>query len=408
MNIATVGIFLDKYHPQKNGKCSVKVKITFQRKRRYYSTGLELSQQEFERVENGKRRTTEENNLYTKIRFFENKAQTVIGQLLVFTFDNFETGYFELRNTTNSVSFAFDKYIEQLIIENRIGTAVSYESAKKSLEAFRKDLTFADINPTLLKKYEKWMLHENKSITTIGIYLRSLRTIYNLQSIDKSNYPFGDGKNLYLIPTGKNTKKALTNEDIAKIYKYQTTGGTIKDMAKDYWLFLYLCNGMNVKDFCLLKWNNIEGEFIRYNRAKTNRTNKKPKDIFVALKPEIIAIIKKWGQICINKENYIFPHLQRGMSAKKEHAAIQLVTKMINKYIKAICLELGIQKHVTTYVARHSFATVLKRSNVSIEMISELLGHSSTVTTESYLASFPKEQIIEQTKSLTVGFSAVN
>lgn len=292
---AEASIYLDKLRPKKNGNCSVKIRVTFNRKRKYYSTGIDLVPNEFEKIMNAKRRTPEQKEIRLKLDRFCTKATGVIDNLPYFNFDSFEESFFEFRDTSNSVSFAFDKYIDQLKIENRIGTAVSYESAKKSLESFKKDLTFADITSALLKRYENWMLQQNKSSTTIGIYLRSLKAIYNLQNIDKSIYPFGESKDKYSIPTGKNIKKALTIEEVAKIYNYQAPKGSTKDMAKDYWLFLYLCNGMNVKDFCQLKWSNIDGEFIKYQRAKTKRTKKESKNIVVALKPEILKIIQKWG-----------------------------------------------------------------------------------------------------------------
>lgn len=405
---ATAVYYLDSLRPKKNGSCSVKIKVTYNRKRKYYSTGIELNSVDFDNLINAKRRTIEQNKIYDKIILFQSKAKAVIEKLNVFTFDNFEEGFFEQRNITNSVSFAFDKYIQQLRNEKRIGTAVSYECAKNSLESFKKDFTFADISKSFLTKYENSMLENGKSKTTIGIYLRSLRAIYNLQKIDVSNYPFGEGKDKYSIPTGRNIKKALTIEDVAKIYNYDAPINSTKEMAKDYWLFLYLCNGMNVKDFCLLKWENIKENILTYNRAKTERSKKESKNITVALKPETIEIIKKWGQPSISKSSYIFPHLEHKMNAEKQRKVYQQLTKTINKYVKSICIELDINDNVTTYFARHSFATVLKRSGAKIEMISELLGHSNVNVTENYLDSFENEQIQKETDVLTIGFKKAN
>lgn len=405
---AEASIYLDELRPKKNGKCSVKIKVTFNRKRKYFATGKDLTLKEFKQTFFGERKTKEQKEVKTYIEALETKANNIIDSLNVFTFEVFEESFLEQRNTQNSVSFAFDKYIEQLRLENRLGTAVSYECAKNSIEAFNKNLTFAEITPTLLKKYENWMLYNGKSKTTVGIYLRTLRAIYNLQNIDKSLYPFGEAKNKYSIPTSRNIKKALTVEEIAKIYNYEAEPNSTKEMAKDYWLFLYLCNGMNVKDFCLLKWENIEEQMLNYNRAKTQRSKKESKKISVALKPETWDIIKKWGQPSLLKDAYIFPHLQKGMTAEKERATYQGLTKIINKYMKQIVSELGINKNVTTYFARHSFATVLKRSGAKIEMISELLGHSSVDVTESYLDSFEKEQIQKETDVLTIGFKKAN
>jgi integrase/recombinase XerD len=403
MKTAEAMIYLDEIRPKKNGKCSVKIKVTFNRERKYFSIGIDLTKDEFDKIRNNQRRTIEQKEINTKLTYFLTKAETVINNLTVFTFDKFEENFLEQRNTHNSVSFAFDKYIEVLKIENRIGTAVSYECAKRSIETFKKNLTFAEVTTTFLKKYESWMKQNEKSVSTIGIYLRSLRAIYNQQNIDKSVYPFGDDKKLYSIPTGRNIKKALKVEEIARIYNFQTEPLSMKERAKDYWLFLYFSNGMNVKDFCLLKWKNIDNEMLFYKRAKTERSKKDSKEIQVSLKSQTLDIIKRWGQPSISKEAYIFPHLEAGMTAERQRAIYQQLTKTINKYMKQIAFELGLNKEVTTYFARHSFATVLKRSGADIGMISELLGHSSVDVTESYLDSFEKEQIQKETDVLTVG-----
>jgi site-specific recombinase XerD len=408
MIIADASIYLDINRPKKNGKCSIKIRVNFNRTRKYFSTGIDLTSDDFEQTFFGKRKTAIQKENKTKVEYFEKKASKVIDKLSVFSFDAFEIEFLDQLNTKNSVSFAFENYIKSLNLENRIGTAVSYGCAKTSIKKFNKSLTFAEVTPTFLKKYEHWMIENGRSITTVGIYLRSLRAIYNLQNIDRSVYPFGNGKNKYSIPTSKNTKKALTIQEIGKIYSYEAEPNSTKEMAKDYWLFLYLCNGMNVKDFCLLKWENINEKMLSYNRAKTRRSQKESKKISVALKPESLEILNKWGQPSINKNAYIFPHLNNKMSEVQKRKTYQGLTKNINKYVKQIAREVEINKDVTTYYARHSFATVLKRSGAKIEMISELLGHSSVHVTESYLDSFEKEHIQKETDVLTTGFKKAN
>jgi integrase/recombinase XerD len=414
MKTAEAAIYLDQLRPKKDGTCSVKIKVTFDRKRKYYSTGIDLTPKEFETIMNGKRKTPDQKEINTKLTKINNRAFEIIQDLKIFTFEEFEKRFNYQEPTKDSISFAIDTYINQLKDEKRINTAVTYLNTKNSLNQFKKDLklkkdlTFAQITPSFLKKYENWMLDNGKSTTTVGIYLRSLRSIFNLQNIDKSIYPFGQGKDKYQIPTGKNIKKALTMDEIGRIYNYEAVPGSTMDMAKDYWLFLYLCNGMNVKDFCLLKWENIEGEFLTFKRAKTKRSRKQPKPIVVALKPQTLAIIKKWSLPSISKDAYIFPHLQLGMDADTENRTVKQLTKVINKYIGMIAKDMGIDKQVTTYFARHSFATVLKRSGANTEMISDLLGHSSVAVTESYLDSFESDQIQKQTDALTAGWKKAN
>ena len=89
------------------------------------------------------------------------------------------------------------------------------------------------------------------------------------------------------------------------------------------------------------------------------------------------------------------------MTAERERKVFQQVTKNVNKHMKRIAKELGLNKEVTTYFARHSFATVLRNSGVSTEFISEALGHSSMKTTQSYLAGFEQETIHKTTDALT-------
>jgi integrase/recombinase XerD len=246
------------------------------------------------------------------------------------------------------------------------------------------------------------MQANGKSKTTTGIYLRSLRAVFNRANIDVSLYPFGERKDKYSIPTSRNIKKALTIEEIAKIFHYQPQQpGTNEELARDYWIFIYLCNGLNVKDLCLLKRKNIDGDTLKYERAKTKRSKKEKEEITVSLKPEAKTIIVKWGQPSINPETNIFPHLHKNMTAEREREIIHQVTKTINKYMKRIAKELEINKPITTYWARHSFSTVLKRSGASIEFISEALGHSDSKTTCKYLDSFENEAIHKTTDALT-------
>ena len=81
------------------------------------------------------------------------------------------------------------------------------------------------------------------------------------------------------------------------------------------------------------------------------------------------------------------------MTSEQQHKTVKQLTKTINKYMKRIAIELSIDKEITTYYARHSFATVLKRSGATTEMISELLGHSSVMVTENYLDSFEDDKM---------------
>jgi integrase len=400
---ATTSIFIDKYHPKADGKCAISVRITFERKKKYYPTPFSLSVTEFEKVMGAKPRDPFK-AISLKLKEYEKKAFDIIEkELQSFTWKGFEKLYLSNRGAKETIKQAFSDYAQELRKADRIGTAVSYECAMNSIESFHPAAKFMDVTPDFLKKYEKWMLQKDKSVTTIGIYLRSLRALFNSSlaegMITKDLYPFGKKK--YELPTSNNVKKALTLKEIGQIYHYDTMPGTTTEMAKDYWVFMYLCNGINMKDMCLLKYENITGKVIEFQRAKTVRTKRKVELIRVPFTEDLKRIIDKHGSHSKNSNDYIFPVLTKGITAERERQLIQQATQLINTHIKTIAVDLKIDGVVTTYAARHSFATVLQRSGVSTEFISEALGHSNVKTTQNYLAGFEDDMKLETIKALT-------
>jgi integrase/recombinase XerD len=410
MKKAITSLFLNKYKPQLDGACPLSIRVSYQRVVRYYPTGQAMKPKAFDRIKarEDKGQVTLRSDLpETKIYRIASKqletAKKIIDNKLesVFTFGLFEQLYFSNSDTTDSLSNSFDQYINELKEEGRIGTAVSYQCAQKSLETFKKGMKLADITDRKLKEYEAWMIKQGNSRTTVGFYLRSLRTIFNRSNLDRALYPFGKGKNKYSIPTGENKKKALTLTEIAQIFNYAAPANSSEEMARDYWVFLYLCNGMNIKDMCKLKRKDLNGDMLNYLRSKTERSKRSEEMISVSLKPQAKAIIQKWGQVTLNPESYVFPHLTKGLTPEREREIIQLLTQTINKHMKRIAVKLEINKPVTTYYARHSFATVLKRAGVSTEFISEMMGHSNVKVTQNYLDGFEKDMIHETTNVLT-------
>lgn len=399
---ATTAIFFDKYHPKADGTCSVYIRVTFDRKKVYYKTGMAFTEKDYEKIQ-GEKPRNEFKEYALKLQAFENKAVEIIKTLPVFSFVVFEKQYYTNRATKDAIDTAFSNYIDQLKERGQIGTVVTYECAQKSINTYKSGVKFSDVNPDFLNKYEKWMLSKGKSITTVGIYLRSLRTLFNNAISDgiltSDFYPFGKKK--YEIPTGNNIKKALTLKEIGSIYNYKPEAGSPIDKAKNYWLFMYLCNGMNVKDMCLLKYENIKGDVLEFERAKTARTKRNVEPIRVAITDEVNDIINKWGNKKKDGKTYIFPILTAGLSPERERQLIQQATHVINDHMKTIAKALNIESDVTTYAARHSFATVLQRSGVGTEFISEALGHSNVKTTQNYLAGFEDESKRETIKALT-------
>lgn len=400
----SVRIFINRYSLDKDGKAKVSICVTHNRIKRYYPLDLKLEPDHFDKIITAERRSKKDREIYDLMQAAEVRAKEVVNELPIFTFELFDQRFKKERATIGTVAGAFDNYINELHSFKRYNTAINYTAAKKSIETYKKSLKFADITPTFLKKYEQFMIDEVKSITTVGIYLRCLRTIFNNEKIDRSIYPFGaekEGK--YTIPKGKNIKKALRLQDVHKIANYKPKT-PMEEFARDFWILSFQCNGMNIKDILHLKQSDIKGDILKYTRAKTISTKNEVKPIVVSLKPESKEIISRWGNKTIGskqKDPFVFDILKPDMTPKEVSARVKQTVKNINKYMKRIGEVLEIEGDVKTYAARHSYATILKKAGASIEFISEGLGHSSLATTESYLASFEDEAIHKQTEILT-------
>lgn len=396
-------IILDTRRVKQDNTYPVKLRVTFERRQQYYPTEFNLTKDDFEKVMFGQRLGEREKHIKRTIQAYEDKACGVIDTFTIFAWDKFENLYYTNRAAKDTLDAAFSNYASALRVEGRISTAVTYECAQRSINKYKSGVRFADVTPAFLHNYEKWMLSNECSITTVGIYLRSLRALFSAAISDglltKEVYPFG--KKRYEIPTGHNVKKALTLSDIGAIYNFPVQPSSTADMAKNYWLFMYFCNGMNMKDLCLLKYDNIKGKVLEFERAKTVRTKRKVEAIRVPLGEDAMVIIEKWGNPKVDGSTYIFPVLTKGLTPERQRELIQLKTHLVNEHMKDIAAKLGIDSTVTTYAARHSFATILQRSGAPISFISEALGHGNVQTTQNYLAGFEDDSKAEALKALT-------
>lgn len=394
-------IILDTRRPKSKGLYPVKLRIysTQLQIKKLYATKYDLSKKDFASIWGTEKPRNEHKGLRNELQAIELRADNVCKKLSPFSFTEFEKKY--LRNTGDgaSVIYQYNLTVTKLKAQNNIGTANNYDSSLKSLLAFVKHikgketqkLTFAEITPEWLKKYEDYMIDTLKrSRTTVGIYLRPLRAIFNTaiseREIDAEVYPFGTKK--YQIPTVRNVKKALSQSDLKQLFdaKPQTPE---QSKAKDFWFFSYACNGMNVKDIAQLRYENIQDDKIVFYRAKTINTSKADlRPVTVYLNDFSKKIIKKYGNKNTDKKEYIFQIISDKQSEIKNHSKIQNFTKYINQHLKKLATIEGITSEISTYWARHSFATNSIRNGASMEFVMEALSHNNMKTTVGYFAGF--------------------
>lgn len=290
----------------------------------------------------------------------------------------------------NNVEECFNYYVRLLKEQGRLRYAGMYEV---SLNSFKKyagtlDIPFSDIDVTWLKKYETWMLQQGLAVNTIGTRVRHLRAVFNMaiehHVIENECYPF----NAYKVSKVSQSppKRAMTKADVQKILAYQPKTD-MERLAIALFTFSYYTAGINFIDMAMLKQENIIDGKLYYTRAKTK------KQIIIPLQEEAKEVISNYSA---NGSVYIFPIFSAFHKTDVQRAnRLHKVLAKVNKALKQIGKELGLPIKLTTYVARHSFATVLKRAGVSTSLISESLGHSSEKITQTYLDSFEKSQMIE-------------
>lgn len=397
MEKPTLTYFFDTRSRLLDGNYPIKLTVYYGRQKKRYKTPFKATQEVYDRLLANRLRDESTKQLKRQTVSWLDKQTLIAERIVPFTFTDFENVFYaekiqsrkiQLNDGVNSI---YEKHIQALNDEGRISTARSYQDSLTSMLSYKKNLKVSQITPDFLKGYEKWMTDNGRSLTTVGMYVRALRTIFNMaienEVIDASKYPFKK----YTIPAPQKISRTLKKEEIKQIINY-TAKRDADAVALDYWVFSFISNGMNFKDIALLKYGNINGDFLEFRRAKTRRTtNNNSLPIMVPLDENLLYIIKKRGNKSKKKEDYIFPILKHGLTPQQEYDHIKTFVRNTNKRLTRVGIELGLSLKVTSYVARHCFATIQKNNNAPLAYISEALGHSNLKTTQNYFGRFEDE-----------------
>jgi len=393
---------LDTRRAKKNGLFPIKIQVVFKRKQKYYSTGKEISINDWEKLLRTRSRSLAE--IRNEIEYSFSAIKRHICQLVYAGKFSMEALNMRLGKQTDDMNLhnAFIAKLDELKKNNQASTFLTYQCALKSIESFGgQQIALNGITEEWLKRCERFWLSQGKSYATISIYFRALRCILNRAThegtLSKSSFPFG--RNKYEIPEGYGRKWALSLSDIQKIMLYQD-GTKETEEFRDLWVFSYLCNGINFMDMLFLQYSNIVDGEICFVRSKTSKTTRHGKEIRATVTPEMWSIIQRWGNTRISGQTYIFKYANGTEDAFERIRLVRRIVTKCNRRLKKIAEHIGLVQ-LTTYTARHSFATVLKRAGVTTTYISESLGHSNLAVTENYLACFEKEERMKNARLLT-------
>lgn len=394
----TVKVLCYKSKTLRDGSHPLMVRVCKDGKKKYQSLGISIhpSHWDFKKNEpNESCPNRDEIRLLIQQRLYE-LQKTILNKRIEgkeFTASSLLHSKSSQSQLHNNVEECFNYYVGLLRDQGRYRYAGMYDVSLNSFVKYAGslDIPFNDIDVTWLKKYEIWMLKQGLAVNTIGTRIRHLRAVFNMaiehHVIDKECYPFHAYK---LSKVCQSTpKRALTKADILRVIEYK--GNTdMERLAIALFSFSYFTAGINFIDMAMLKHENIIDGRLYYTRAKTK------KQIVIPLQEKAMEIISNYSACPASGSVYVFPIFSELHKTEIQKAnRLHKVLAKINKSLKHIGEKLGLPIKLTTYVARHSFATVLKRAGVSTSIISESLGHSSEKITQTYLDSFEKSQIDE-------------
>lgn len=394
----TVKVLCYKSKTLSDGKHPLMVRVCKDGKKKYQSLGISIHPTHWDFKKNEPNESCPNRNeirLLIQQKLYE-LQKTILSKRIEgkdFTASSLLHSQSNTLSLHNNVEECFNYYVSVLREQGRVRYAGMYEVSLNSFIKYARnlDIPFSDIDVTWLKKYEIWMLQQGLAINTISTRIRHLRAVFNMaiehHVIDNDCYPF----HVYKVSkiTQSPPKRAMTKEDIQKVLSYKPNTD-IEKLALALFTFSYFTAGINFIDMAMLKHENILDGKLCYLRAKTK------KQIVIPLQDKAKEIITIFSVSSTSNSDYIFPILSKHHKTEVQKAnRLHKVLAKVNKSLKQIGLELGLPIKLTTYVARHSFATVLKRAGVSTSIISESLGHSSEKITQTYLDSFEKFQINE-------------
>lgn len=265
------------------------------------------------------------------------------------------------------------------------GTAKIYADALSSFRKFREnmDLEFDDMTDEMIQEYEAWMLHRGLKRSSASCYMRTLRTLYR-SAVEEGQAENRDIFRKVHVSVGKTRKRAVSADVIRAILRLDLSGKPSLDFARDIFMFSFYTRGMSFVDIAHLKKSNLRNGLLIYNRRKTFQS------LTIQWERPMQAIVSRYAEQT-NGSSYMFPIL--GGETSADHLAYGQTLQRINRSLKRIGTMVGLSVPLTTYVARHSWASIARNMNVPISVISEGLGHDSDRTTQVYLASLDTSMI---------------
>ncbi|WP_336516450.1 site-specific integrase [Pollutibacter soli] len=390
----------------KNGEHPVMLRIIKNRKPKYLSVGFSCTKDMWNEVEG---LPIKKHPLYKEAKILIGRKKLEADKLILdLENENQHLSAYEIKKQLKRakvnnpiVGSYFDQVIERFKNSGQLKNGDIYKDCKRNLGHFCKidEIHFSDVDVAFLNKFVEFLRNRGKGDNTIYLYLRTFRALLNKaikeDVCSEKYYPFKQFS-LAKYAKIKTEKRAISKEDILKVAKVNLKKSPHLIDARNIFMFSYYCRGMNFIDISFLKWKNIKADRLNYTRKKT-------KELFniLILDPalEILQFYRKHSSGL--PDEYVFPIFDESHSTpQKLHNRQIKMLRQVNKDLKEIGALAKLDTELTTYVARHSYATILKKSGISTSVISQAMGHDSEKTTQIYLESFEDDIIDQASRSI--------
>ena len=322
------------------------------------------------------------------------RLKKVISQLETeqsrYTADDVITAFHKLTKEVSLFSF-WHNVIAQLKQLGKIRTSETYTATLNSFMAFRdeQDVPLDGISSDMMLLYEAHLKARGVRMNTISFYMRIFRAVYN-RAVEKGltaqNYPF---RHVY-TGVDKTMKRAIPIKAIKEMKELDLAMNSALDFARDMFLFSFYTRGMSFVDMAYLKKSDLKNGILTYRRRKTGQ------ELSIKWEKCMAEIIAKYPE---NKTDFLLPIIkEEGNERRQYDNALHLV----NYRLKELSTMLKLQRPLTMYVARHSWASAAKAKNVPLSVISEGMGHDSEATTQIYLASL-ETSVVDKANKMILG-----
>lgn len=274
----------------------------------------------------------------------------------------------------------------------RQGTAMTYDNAYRRFKEFREDvdLTFDELTADMMERYEAWLVSRRLKQNSIRFYLRTLKALLG-KAIEEGLLEYGNLFSRVRLSYVKTIKRAITEKELRAIERLSLPEGSAVAFARDIFMFSFYMRGMSFVDIAYLRKTDLRNGMLSYCRKKTNQ------HLTVAWEMAQQQIVDRYANRTVGSP-YMLPIICKEDGT--EYQQYHRVQENVNNNLKKIGKMIGLKMPLTTYVARHTWASVARDMNISVAIISEGMGHRSYKTTQMYLNYIDSSRINEANRKI--------